>query len=202
MILMPYWYSKLSLLVICFFISFFPNFFFFKVVTNGQYALKATSCKACTVPARKTGYLTLNLESAASQIAYRTNMGSVQIKPLLHRLIIKASVAVMMDTIWLDFTRDHATDFIAQKRLNVARCIKVSLLRSISIGLYRNNSFYTQQEKMYYFPKNTESRRYYTRKDELTYVGIYSLFWHMCYIQVFNSGKVELSDFSNRKSVL
>ena len=29
-----------------------------------------------------------------------------------------------------------------------------------------------------------------------------SLFWYMCYIQVFNSGKVELSDFSNRKSVL
>jgi len=26
---------------------------------------------------------------------------------------VKASVAVMMDTIWLDFTRDHATDFIA-----------------------------------------------------------------------------------------
>lgn len=56
----------------------------------------------------------------------------------------------MMDTIWLDFTGDHATDFIAQKRLNVARCIKVSLLRLISIGLYRNNSFYTQQEKIYY----------------------------------------------------
>ena len=29
-----------------------------------------------------------------------------------------------------------------------------------------------------------------------------SLFWHMCYIQVFNSGKAELSDFSNRKTVL
>ena len=76
MIVMPYWYSKLSLLVIYFFL-FFPYFIFFKVVTNGHYALKATSCKACIVPARRTGSLTLNLESAASQIAYRTNMGSV-----------------------------------------------------------------------------------------------------------------------------
>lgn len=75
MIVMPYWYSKLSLLVICFFLFF--SIFFLKVVTNGQYALKATSCKACIVPARRTGSLTLNLESAASQIAYRTNMGSV-----------------------------------------------------------------------------------------------------------------------------